>query len=74
MRQKFIFFNSFHIQMKKDKHSLILRFVTYLLKFGVFPFQLHQIFNPLFVVLMPHQFSILLRQLNILLAEHFILL
>lgn len=36
------------------------RNVSYLLKFGVVPFQFDQIFNPLFVVLMSHQFSVLL--------------
>lgn len=47
---------------------------SYLLKFGVVLFQLHQIFNPLFVVLMSHKFSILLWQLNILLTENLVLL
>lgn len=48
--------------------------MTYLVKFGVFLFQLHQIFNPLFVVLVSHKFSIFFGELNVLLTENLVFL
>lgn len=44
--------------------------MTYLMKFGVFLFHLYQIFNPLFVVLVSHKFSVFFGELNILLTEN----
>lgn len=48
--------------------------MTYLVKFGVFLFQLHQIFNPLFVVFVSHKFSIFFGELNVLLTENLVFL